>query len=110
MQDALPFIGPKKGALLQQLVREQRPRLAVEVGTLCGYSTLLIAQAMSPDAQLISLECDWKWALVAKRFVYQATTGDKKSKPVNSWDLLSRSAICDQSKPCPLSCKVLQDR
>lgn len=82
MQDALPFIGPKKGALLQQLVRKQRPRLAVEVGTLCGYSALLIAQAMSPDAQLISLECDWKWALVAKRFVYQATTGDRSSKPV----------------------------
>ncbi|BDA41967.1 probable transmembrane O-methyltransferase homolog at C-terminar half [Coccomyxa sp. Obi] len=80
-RDALPFIGPKKGALLQQLVREKQPRLAVEVGALCGYSTLLIAQAMSPDAQLISLESDWKWALVAKRFVYQATTGDKKSKP-----------------------------
>ncbi len=69
-------------------MRDKRPKLAVEVGTLCGYSTLLIAQAMSPDAQLISLESDWKWALVAKRFVYQATTGDKKSKPVISWDLL----------------------
>ncbi len=56
--------------------------MAVEVGTLCGYSTLLIAQAMLPDAHLISLESDWKWALVAKRFVYQATTGDESSKPV----------------------------
>lgn len=82
MQDALPFIGPKKGALLQKLVRDKQPRMAVEVGTLCGYSTLLIAQAMLPDAQLVSLESDWKWALVAKRFVYQATTGDRSSKAV----------------------------
>lgn len=110
-QDALPFIGPEKGALLQQLVREKQPRLAVEVGTLCGYSTLLIAQAMSPDAQLISLECDWKWALVAKRFVYQATNGDKKSKPVRSWGLFQPETpmAIDQSKSRLPSCKNLQD-
>lgn len=82
MQDGLPFIGPKKGAILQELVRNKRPMMALEIGTLCGYSTLLIAQAMPPDAQLITLESDWKWALVAKRFVYQASTGDRSSKPV----------------------------
>lgn len=80
-QDRMPFVGPKKGALLQRLVRDRAPRLAVEVGTLCGYSALLIAKAMAPEARLVTLESDWKWALVAKRFVWQATQGDKL-KPV----------------------------
>lgn len=78
----MPFIGPKKGAILQELIRERRPRQVVEVGTMCGYSTLVMAQAMGPDAHIISLEADWKWALAAKRFVWQATQGDKSSKPV----------------------------
>lgn len=78
----MPFIGPQKGALLQRLVRERQPRVVVEVGTMCGYSALLIAQAMGPGRQLVSIEADWKWALAAKRFVWQATQGDKSSKPV----------------------------
>ncbi|CAL5219272.1 g1072 [Coccomyxa viridis] len=80
-RDGMPFIGPQKGALLQQLVRERQPRQVVEVGTMCGYSALLIAQAMGPGRQLISIEADWKWALAAKRFVWQGTQGDKSSKP-----------------------------
>lgn len=88
----MPFIGPQKGALLQQLVRERQPRQVVEVGTMCGYSALLIAQAMGPGRQLISIEADWKWALAAKRFVWQGTQGDKSSKPVRP--PLSHARMC----------------
>lgn len=80
----MPFVGPQKGAVLQRLVRDKAPRLAVEVGTLCSYSALLMAQAMAPEARLVSYESDWKWALVAKRFVWQATQGDKL-KPVRGY-------------------------
>ena len=86
-QDRMPFVGPKKGAVLQRLVRDRAPKLAVEVGTLCGYSALLIAKAMAPGARLVTLESDWKWALVAKRFVWQATQGDKL-KPVRRCHLM----------------------
>lgn len=79
-QERMPFIGPKKGALLQQLIRERQPRQMVEVGTMCGYSALVMAQAMGTGGHLISIEADWKWALAAKRFVWQATQGDKSSK------------------------------
>lgn len=81
LQDGMPFVGPAKGALLQKLVRDRRPNLAVEVGTLCGYSALLMAQALPQQARLVTLESDWRWALVAKRFVWQAAQGDK-AKPV----------------------------
>lgn len=82
VQDGLPFVGPAKGAVLAGLVAERKPGLAVEVGTLAGYSALVIAQALGPAARLISLEADWKWALVAKRFVWQAAQGEKRSKAV----------------------------
>ena len=36
-----------------------------------------------PAARLVSLEADWKWALVAKRFVWQAAQGEKRSKAVS---------------------------
>ena len=84
VQDRMPFIGPEKGALLQQIIRERQPRQVVEVGSMAGYSALTMAQALGPDGQVISLESDWKWALAAKRFVWQATQGDKGSKPVRS--------------------------
>ena len=78
----MPFVGPAKGAVLAGLVAEHKPGLAVEVGTLAGYSALVIARALGPRGRLISLEADWKWALVAKRFVWQAAQGKTRGKAV----------------------------
>ena len=94
VQDGMPFIGPQKGALLQGLVRERRPRHVVEVGTMCGYSALLLAQALGPGRQLITIEADWKWALAAKRFVWQATQGDKSSKAVRPPPPFAKTCSC----------------
>lgn len=41
-----------QGAILQRLVREAAPHNAVEVGGMCGYSAILIAQALAPGATL----------------------------------------------------------
>ena len=53
-QDAMPFVGPAKGAVLAGLVAERAPKLAVEVGALAGYSALLIAKALPPGGRLVS--------------------------------------------------------
>ena len=82
VQDGLPFVGPAKAAVLAGLVAERAPALAVEVGALAGYSALTIAKALPPGGRLISIESDWKWALIAKRFVWQAAQGEKRSKAV----------------------------
>lgn len=76
-RDNMPFIGPVKGAIVQRLVSEQRPRLAVEVGTMAGYSALLVAQCLEPGARLVSYEKDLLWLLAAKRFMWQASQGEK---------------------------------
>ncbi len=35
-RDNMPFIGPAKGTILQQLVADKKPQTAVEVGTMAG--------------------------------------------------------------------------
>jgi hypothetical protein len=53
-RDGMPFLGPKKGAILQQLVQQQQPQLAVEVGSMAGYSAILIAQVWESDSNCIA--------------------------------------------------------
>ncbi|GLC37907.1 hypothetical protein PLESTB_001503700 [Pleodorina starrii] len=78
-RDGMPFIGPAKGAILQQLVADKRPLLVVEVGTMAGYSALLMAQALPPGGRVVSFEKDLTWLLVAKRFMWQASQGEKNA-------------------------------
>lgn len=80
LQDNMPFIGPKKGQLLQSLVLQRQPNLAVEVGSMAGYSALTIAGALKPGARLIGIEADPLWALTAKRFLWQAAQGEARSQ------------------------------
>eukprot|EP01026_Neomeris_dumetosa_P062693 TRINITY_DN5939_c0_g2_i2.p3 TRINITY_DN5939_c0_g2~~TRINITY_DN5939_c0_g2_i2.p3 ORF type:complete len:206 (-),score=49.89 TRINITY_DN5939_c0_g2_i2:120-737(-) len=78
-KDNMPFLGPKKAVILQELVKEKKPKCVVEVGTMCGYSAIIIAQVLDEGSKLISMERDWKWALAAKRFLWQASRGSNNS-------------------------------
>ncbi|MEW5310695.1 MAG: hypothetical protein WDW38_002466 [Sanguina aurantia] len=76
-QDDMPFVGPKKGAILSSLVRNKQPLLAVEVGTMAGYSAITIAQSLlQPGSKLLSFERELQWVLVSKRFLWQASQGE----------------------------------
>ena len=48
-------VGDEKGALLDAAVRRADPKLALELGTYCGYSALRIARAV-PSAKVYSVE------------------------------------------------------
>ena len=48
-------VGDEKGALLDAAVRRADPKLALELGTYCGYSALRIARA-APAAKVYSVE------------------------------------------------------
>jgi len=78
-RDGMPFMGPVKGAVLQQLVGDKAPRLVLEVGTMAGYSALLMAQVLPPGGRIISMEKDLTWVLVAKRFMWQASQGERNA-------------------------------
>lgn len=44
--DSLPSIGPIKGKIVKGVIMEHKPKNALEIGTLHGYSAILIANAM----------------------------------------------------------------
>lgn len=52
----LPTMGPEKGKILARVVREIRPKRVLEVGTLIGYSAILIGRELDADARLITIE------------------------------------------------------
>jgi predicted O-methyltransferase YrrM len=52
----LPIIGREKGRFIARLIARHRPRRALEIGSLIGYSTILIAGNLPPRGHLISIE------------------------------------------------------
>lgn len=59
-------IGPEVGRLLQILASSTRGRVALELGTLGGYSAAWIAQGLSPGGRLVTLEADPRHAAFAR--------------------------------------------
>ena len=50
-KDAMPFLGSKKGAVLQSLVEDKKPKLAVEVGTMAGAQNACVLATFLCDSQ-----------------------------------------------------------
>lgn len=69
-------IGDEKGKLLDAAVRRSNPRLALELGTYCGYSALRMA-AVAPSARIISVELSAANAAVAQRIWNHAGVADR---------------------------------
>ncbi|MDW0134009.1 MAG: class I SAM-dependent methyltransferase [Nitrososphaeraceae archaeon] len=82
--DSLPSIGPTKGKIVEGVLKEHKPKKVLEIGTLHGYSAILIANTVSnfsygskdldTDTQynkpiVISVEKDEKLATIARKNV-----------------------------------------
>jgi predicted O-methyltransferase YrrM len=52
----LPIIGPDKGRYLAEEVRRIKPMYVLEVGTLIGYSAVLMGKEMPADSEIITIE------------------------------------------------------
>ncbi len=52
----LPIIGREKGRFLARLIERERPKQALEIGSLIGYSAILIAGHLPPGGRLTCLE------------------------------------------------------
>jgi catechol O-methyltransferase len=65
-------IGDEKGSLLDAAVRRVAPRLVLELGTYCGYSSLRMARALPADARIVSVEFNEANAGVARRILEHA--------------------------------------
>jgi predicted O-methyltransferase YrrM len=52
----LPIVGPKKGQFLEEITRELKPKRVLEVGTLIGYSAILIGKELGRGTHIITIE------------------------------------------------------
>jgi catechol O-methyltransferase len=69
-------VGDEKGALLDAAVLRANTRLALELGTYCGYGSLRIARA-APEARVCSVELAEANAEVARRIWAHAGVADR---------------------------------
>jgi predicted O-methyltransferase YrrM len=57
-QRYLPIIGPRRGRVLIETVRRYMPRRILEVGTLVGYSSILMGRELDEGAEIVTIEYD----------------------------------------------------
>jgi predicted O-methyltransferase YrrM len=52
----LPIIGPQKGKILAEEIRKLKPQRVLEVGTLIGYSAILMGKELDDKAEIVTIE------------------------------------------------------
>jgi catechol O-methyltransferase len=55
-ENKLMYMGPEKGAILDEAVRNTKPMKALELGSYCGYTSLRIARLLPQHSRFISLD------------------------------------------------------
>jgi predicted O-methyltransferase YrrM len=91
-KEFLPSIGPIKGKIIEDVIKQYKPKKALEIGTLHGYSAILIANIIlsgkydnenfnsernSTEPILISVEKDQKLAYIARKNIEKARLSEK---------------------------------
>ena len=73
----IPVVGRAKGRILRRLIERHRPRRAIEIGSLLGYSAILIAAAQPPRGRLVCVEVNPFLAWLVRANVAEAGLGRK---------------------------------
>ena len=68
----IPSIGPVKGKILAEIVRKHKPRKILEVGSLYGYSAILIAKNSPAKAEITTVEKNPGHARITEQNVERA--------------------------------------
>ena len=68
----LPIVGPNRGQILVRSIHEKKPKRVLEVGTLVGYSAILMGKELERDAHLITIEIDANNARIAEENIRKA--------------------------------------
>jgi predicted O-methyltransferase YrrM len=71
-REYLPIIGPEKGKHLVDTVRRFHVKSVLEVGTLIGYSAILIASSLPQGGRVVTIEVKPKSARLAQENIRRA--------------------------------------
>jgi len=55
-KEFLPIVGPRKGQVLAEFIHKIKPKRVLEIGTLIGYSAILMAKELEGEAHLTTIE------------------------------------------------------
>jgi len=71
-REFLPIIGPDKGQVLIKVIHETKAKRILEIGTLIGYSAILMAKELDADACLTTIEIHAGEAKLARENIERA--------------------------------------
>jgi predicted O-methyltransferase YrrM len=77
MTKGLPIIGPGRGAYLDELVNQYKPRRVLEVGTLVGYSAIRMGRLLPRGGKIVCIENDPAYVQIAKSNIAKAWLSDR---------------------------------
>ena len=88
----VPSIGPIKGKIVTGIIQKYKPRNILEVGTLYGYSAILMADTLNgANGKVITIEIDKPIADIARKNISDAGLTDKIDVIVgNALDVIPR--------------------
>lgn len=90
-------IAPEQGGVLQVLVRAIRARKILEIGTLAGYSSIVMARALPEEGRIDTLEIDPFHADFARKMIERAGLSNKITVHTGiALDLLERGLERDE--------------
>jgi predicted O-methyltransferase YrrM len=68
----IPSIGPVKGKIIVRIIRKYKPKNILEIGTLYGYSAILMADMLPEDGKVVTIEVDKLIADIARKNISDA--------------------------------------
>jgi len=76
-REHLPSIGPIKGKIISDIIKRYKPTKILEIGTLHGYSAILMVDLLFDDGKLITIEIDKNLADIARKNIAKAGLSHK---------------------------------
>jgi predicted O-methyltransferase YrrM len=79
-KEFVPSIGPVKGRIITEIIKKYNPKNILEVGTLYGYSAILMAAAadiLQADGKVVTIEIDRSIADIARKNIADAGLSEK---------------------------------
>ena len=70
----MPIVGPDKGKILALEIRKTKPQHVLEIGTLVGYSAILIGKELGKNSDIVTIEIHRNEAKVARENIVKANT------------------------------------
>jgi predicted O-methyltransferase YrrM len=76
-KEFVPSIGPIKGKIITEIIKKYKPKIVLEIGTLYGYSAILMANILPVDGKVVTIELNKTNANIARKNMAHAGLSDK---------------------------------